>query len=395
VGLLGALLLVRFFDELIVFIPAGTLPQVADEFHLTYAQAGLLLSMFSAAALVGSLLTLAADHVSRRALASIGAAVVALCLLAFGISPWFAGLLVSVVVWGAAGDALASGAEVALVDVSGAHLTAALGRQNFLGAVGDLLSPVVLVIAGIAHIGWRALFVGASVLMGGYALWLRAEPIPPPTGEAETTVLGGVVEAVRDIRTWMLAAVEAALTVVDEPYLAFLILFLERAHGVPVALAALAAMADLGGSAVGSFFAPRLLRGHYRLWLVGCGFGIPAAISVLVVVPILPVQYAAAAFGGTCGAVVWVAVQAMSLGLRPGRAGTISAVISTIALPALAFPVVVGLVADHAGLARAMLVYIGVTGAAAFLLVPLSRLRRAAPVEEGAATDVAGGRQDL
>jgi len=322
------LLLVRFVDELIVFIPAGTLPQIADDFHLSYAQAGLLLAMLSAGGLFGSVLAVAADHVSRRALASGGAAVVALCLLVFGISPWFAGLLLSALVWGAAGDAVSSGAEVALVDVSGRHLTAALGRQNFLGALGDLLSPIVLVVAGLAHLGWRVLFVGSAVLMG------------------------------------------------DEPFLAFLILFLERVQRVPVSVAALAALANLAGSAVGSFFAPRLLQRRYRVWLVASGFGLPLAIVLLVAVPILPVQYLAAAFGGVCGALVWVAVQALSLGLRPGQPGTTSAVISLIALPALGFPVLVGLVADHAGLGAAMALYALVTLAAGFLLVPLSRLRR-------------------
>gem|GEM_PF-1772129 len=370
------LLLVRFVDELIVFIPAGTLPQIADDFRLSYAQAGLLLAMLSAGGLFGSVLTVAADHVSRRALASAGAAVVALCLLVFGISPWFAGLLLSALVWGAAGDAVSSGAEVALVDVSGRHLTAALGRQNFLGALGDLLSPVVLVLAGLAHLGWRVLFVGSAVLMGGYSAWLGAEPIPAPSGESESTAIGGMIEVVRDYRVWMLAAAEAVLTIVDEPFLAFLILFLERAQRVPVSLAALAALANLAGSAVGSFFAPRLLQRRYRVWLVASGFGLPLAIILLVAVPILPVQYLAAAFGGVCGALVWVAVQALSLGLRPGQPGTTSAVISLIALPALAFPVLVGLVADHAGLGAAMALYALVTLAAGFLLVPLGRLRR-------------------
>ena len=334
--------------------------------------------MFSAAALVGSFLTVAADHVSRRVLASAGAAVVALCLLAFGISPWFAGLLVSVVIWGAAGDALASGAEVALVDVSGKHLTLALGRQNFLGSLGDLLSPVVLVIAGVAHIGWRALFIGASVLVGGYAFWLGTEPIPPPSGESDSTVVGGVLEVVRDARVWLLAAAESVLTIVDEPYLAFLILFLERAQHVPVSLAALAAMADLAGAAAGSFFAPRLLRHHYRAWLLACGFGLPAALGVLVVAPILPVQYAAALLSGACGAVVWVAVQSTSLALRPGQPGTTSAVISTLALPALAFPVLAGLVADRAGLPAAMALYVAVTLGGGLLMLPLGRLGRPA-----------------
>jgi predicted MFS family arabinose efflux permease len=236
----------------------------------------------------------------------------------------------------------------------------------------------VLVVAGWARIGWRALFVGSALLMGGYALWLRAEPIPAPSDDSDTTPIRGLLDTVRDVRVWMLAGAEAVLTIVDEPYLAFLILFLERAQGRSVSIAAVVAMADLGGSAVGSFVAPRLLRGRYRTWLLVAGFGLPVCIAALVLVPVLPFQFAAAALGGLCGALTWVAVQSLSLGLRPGQAGTTSAVISWIALPALAFPVLAGLVADHAGLHAAMGLYVGVTVAGGFLMVPLGRLRRTA-----------------
>ena len=373
--MLGALLLVRFVDELIAFLPAGTLAAVTGEFHLTYAQAGLLLSIFAAGGLAGSALTVAADHVSRRALAAGGAVAVGLSLLAFGLSPWFAGLLVASVTWGIASDALTGGAETALVDVSGPHLTAALGRQNLLAAAGDLLSPLLLVLAGLARVGWRALFVGASFLLFGYGTWLGLSPLPPPTLDDETSVVGGVMQVLRDPRAWLLALAEAVISIVDEPYLAFMIIFLERSRGVPVALATLVATADLAGSAVGSYFAPRILGGRGSRGLAVCVVGLPLAIIVLITAPSTALQFAAAGAGGLCGAVVWVAVQSATLGLRPGLAGTTSAVVSSIALPAYAFPVLVGAVADGAGLTSAMSLYVGVTLVLVVLLVPLSRLR--------------------
>jgi predicted MFS family arabinose efflux permease len=133
----------------LAFLPAGTLAQIQADLHLSYAQAGMLLTVFPAGGILGTVFTVAADHVSRRLLAAVGAAAIGASLLAFGLSPWFIGLLVAAAAWGAAGDAFISGAEVALVDVSGEHLTTALGRQNFLAAIGDLLSPVVLIVAGL------------------------------------------------------------------------------------------------------------------------------------------------------------------------------------------------------------------------------------------------------
>lgn len=103
--------------------------------------------------------------------------------------------------------------------------------------------------------------------------------------------------------------------------------------------------------------------------------GLPAAITILVLVPNPVVQLTAAAVGGACGAMVWIAIQGTTLGLRPGQPGTTSAVVGTISLPAYAFPVLVGIVADRAGLTAAMSLYVAVTVALLALLVPLAGLR--------------------
>jgi predicted MFS family arabinose efflux permease len=378
VGLLGALLLVRLADEVFAFLPAGTLAQVQVDFHLSYAQAGLILTAFPAGGILGTAFTVAADHVSRRWLAASGAAVVGLSLLAFGLSPWFAGLLIAAAAWGAAGDAFVGGAEVALVDVSGEHLTSALGRQNLLAAVGDLLSPVVLVLAGLARVGWRALFTGSAMLMFGYSWWLASEDLPAPAEDLERTVRGTLAEVLHDRRVWALAMAEGLVSIIDEPYLAFLILFLEQVRHLPPALAISVTLADLVGSAAGSYAAPRALRQGTPV-LAAVGLALAGAIAVLLVATWLPAQFAAAVVAGFSAAVAWVAIQGRTLGLRPGQAGSTAAVTASIALFSLPVPWLAGLVADRYGLGATMLLYLGVGISLALLLLGMSRRAAASP----------------
>jgi predicted MFS family arabinose efflux permease len=388
---LAALLLVRLADELFAFLPAGTLAQIQADFHLSYAQAGMLLMVLPAGGILGTAFTVAADHVSRRLLSAVGAAAIGASLLAFGLSPWFAGLLLAAAAWGAAGDAFISGAEIALVDVSGDHLTTALGRQNFLAAIGDLLSPAVLMVAALLRIGWRALFVGSAVLMFGYSWWLSSEDLPGPQDD-DRSVRRGILQVLRDRRVWALAAGEALVSIIDEPYLAFLILFLEQVQHAPPPIAVSVTLADLLGSAAGSYLAPRGLKRQPALLPIA-GLCLAAAIAVLIWAPWLPVQYAASALAGLSAAAIWVAIQGRVLGLRPGQAGTTSAVTGTVALLSLPFPWVAGLLADRFGLGAAMVLYLAVGVVLALLLLSMSSVAIFMP-PPGSSSQAPGGSRD-
>lgn len=293
-------------------------------------------------------------------------------MLALGLSPWFVGLMAGIFAWGAAGDAFTSGADVALVDVSGKHLTTALGRQNFLAAIGDLLSPLVLVLAGLVRLGWRWLFIGSALLMFGYSWWLASEDLPAPEPDDERSVRGSLVEVLRDRRVWSLAAAEMLISLIDEPYLAFLILFLEQVRRAPAPVALAITFADLLGSALGSYVAAPALR-RSRAVLPAAGFGLAAAVTGLVLTPWLPLQFAMSAVVGLCSSVIWVAIQGRTLGLRAGQAGTTAAVTGTIALVGLPFPWVVGAVADRSGLLAAMSLYIGAAVVLALFLLGMSQ----------------------
>ena len=83
-GLVAALIFVRFADEWATFLPAGSLEPMRRDLGLTYAQVAAILVALPAGGFLGSFFLVAADYVSRRLLASLGALAYGLAMIAFG-----------------------------------------------------------------------------------------------------------------------------------------------------------------------------------------------------------------------------------------------------------------------------------------------------------------------
>lgn len=105
-----------------------------------------------------------------------------------------------------------------------------------------------------------------------------------------------------------------------------------------------------------------------------------------VLVPLAPsvgVQ-ALGAFAVVVGlAAMWVTLETVFLSIRPGLAGTVTAVVSLVSLPAAAIPLLAGALADRLGVGAAMSFYAGIA-AAVLAWVALRWGRRspwAAPVD--------------
>ena len=357
-ALLSALLLVRLADEWFSFLPAGIVEPLHAELGLSYAQAGTLLVVLPAGGLIGTPLAVAADHVSRRMLASAGAIVYGLCLLAFATSSSFPTLVAAAFVMGAASDALVHGCEVALVDLAGDALAPALARVNLLGLVGDVLGPLLLSAVAAAGLGWRAAFMIGAALMLAYGGWLASQPLPPPRPSHERPrPFEGVREVLRDRWVLRLAFVATVFSIFDEPFLGFSIAYLERVRGQPHSLAtAIVATVVAGGIAGSALVARRGGRSLERTLFLG-SLAILASIAGIIAAPAVPMQVLAALVFGAAGAIVWVALQGALLGARPGLAGTTTAVWSTIELLGIGFPLLVGMVADAHGLRAALWLY--------------------------------------
>jgi predicted MFS family arabinose efflux permease len=353
------LVLVRFADEWTSFLPAGAMEPMRGALGLSYAQISAVLVALPAGGLLGEVFVVAADYVSRRLLASLGALAYGLALIAFGLGHSLTTLVVASFAWGAASDAFVHGAEVALADLAEDQLPRALARMNGWAAVGDLLGPATLALAAAWGFGWRGAFLGCGALMLGYAAWMASLKLPPPRPPAALPhPFAGVWQVLKDRRVIGLAVLLGLYSLLDEPLDGFMIAYLERVRGLTPALATAPVIAILLGG-MGGFAAFERLTGGRPARRVAqiAALAMAAALPAAIFAPWLGAQMAAGAVFGAAGACFYTALQAAALGLRPGQVGATSAVVGLIGMIGMGFPALVGLVADAHGLAAGVGLY--------------------------------------
>jgi predicted MFS family arabinose efflux permease len=361
-GLVAALTLVRFADEWTTFFPAGALEPIRRDLSLTYAEVAGVLVALPAGGLVGTFFVIAADYVSRRLLASLGALTYGLAMIAFGVGHSLTVLMVAAFAWGAASDAFVHASEVALVDLAGDALARTLARMNAWAAVGDLLGPATLAAAAMAGFGWRGAFIGGGVAMLGYAAWLAAQRFPPPHPPTHLpNPFAGIWAIARDREVLLLALVLGLFSLLDEPLDGFMIAYLERVRGLTPALATAPVVAILAGGMAGFASFERIAgRRAPRAVILACAAAMVATLPAAIYLPSLPLQLAAAFGFGVAGAVLYTTLESVILALRPGQAGATGAVVSTVGMLGMGFPALVGALADRHGLGAGLLLYAAV-----------------------------------
>jgi len=204
--------------------------------------------------------------------------------------------------------------------------------------------------------------VAAGLGMAGYGLLLASQPLPGPSRpsrpgpDGDTQPRGQVVAVLRDRRVLRLGLLSALVDVFDEPFLAFAIAYLVATRGQPAGVAALTAGMGLAGGVAAAAWASRVERSEITVRsLAALLIGGVGAI-VLAAHPLVAALGAAGV--GAAVSLAWISLEARVLTLRPGQAGTTSAVVSAVAQVAILVPLVAGVVADHAGITTALLVYL-------------------------------------
>ncbi len=244
-----------FSDILYVLLPVW-----ASEFGLTFAQVGLLKTLYTGGMASFQVPAgLLAERRGEARLLAAGTAVTALGFLAAGLIGGFVALLACLVVGG-----LGSGCQhplssslVAKAYEAGARRTA-LGTYNFSGDLGKVAVPAAVALA-LPWIGWRravevyamiGLLAAATILLLLGRLGAgRSEPLPP-AGAAPSRAAGW---GIRDPRAY---SALSAIHVIDNStrtgFLTFLP-FLLIAKGATVQSVGLALMLVFIGGAIGKF----------------------------------------------------------------------------------------------------------------------------------------------
>ena len=357
-----SLLLAGFVDETVAFLPFGALEPLRRDLDLSYTQGAALLALYPGIGVVGGVFGVLADRHSRRMIAAGGALGYAAGLLLFAAGTNFPMLVAAIALMGFAGDAMVRATDVALVDVAGDRIELAVARGTLLGTVGDLAGPALLAACLATGLGWRAAFVAAGVGMAAYGLLVASQPLPAPSrssraaSEAGSQPRGEVVAVLRDRRVFRLGLLAALVDVFDEPFLAFAIAYLVTTRGLAPGVAALTAGVGLAGGVAAAAWASRAERSEIT----------PSVVTTLlvggvgaIVLGSHPVVAALGAAGvGAAVNLAWISLEARVLTLRPGQAGTTSAVVSAVGQVAILVPLGAGVVADGAGVTTALLLYL-------------------------------------
>jgi MFS family permease len=362
-GLVGALLVVRLADESLGFLREGAFESWRADLGLSYREAALVLVAAAPGAIAGSVFTALADYRSRRLIASGGAFGVAASLLSFAFGHSLAVLVSASFVLGVAATAMVHACEVALVDLAGEQLERAIGSASLFGAAGDLLGPLALIVAAALGWSWRVPFVVGALLCAAYGGWLTTLPFPRPgpVDPAHRGALRGTLTLLRDPTIWRFGFVALLFVQLDEAYLAFVIAYLRRDQHLTPALATLTASSLVVGTIVGfTVAARRTRRGSTRSALRGAAVALFATCLGIALLN-APVAIALCGLGfGIASARFWVVFHASVLRHRPGRAGSVTAVVGNLEMFGFGIPIAVGAIADAHGLRVGLLCYAAV-----------------------------------
>jgi MFS family permease len=353
-----ALLSLALVDEIVSGFPTVGLPLIRDQFHLSYAQIGLL---FSVSACIGTLLLnpvidLLSDRGSRRAWIMSGLLLLAAGSLLAGGTALFYILLVAFALTDVGGQAALGSAQSTLIDQSPQKSVRTMARWTMAGALGDILAPLTVTLIVSLQLGWPALCWIAAIiwLFLAILIWPQRFPASQQTvhDETKTPLLVSIRAALRDRVFLSWGVLSLIPTMMDEIFIGFATLYLRdglHANGVAIGLL----IADFTFAALLSLFiierwllqriAPvRLLTWLALTALVGMILFLSARSLWLI---------ALALFIVGAGVTGWYPVaQGQAYARFPGRAGMVRAIINLGSPFEIALPGIIGLISATFGI---------------------------------------------
>lgn len=369
--MLLAALAVELVDELFDGAKSAALPLIRHDLSLSYIQVGLLSTI---PLVVGGLLELPLGVLSgsgrrRRRLILGGGLVVILAIAATAASPGFYLLVAALTLFFPASGAFVSLTQSALMDAMPGRRAQHMAWWTMAGSAGALAGPLLVAACLGAGLGWRAaiLVVAACGLLAWVAIALAGQPDPSPGAAGEPA---GASEAEAGWPGWRRSLAIArssgalrwlfllqASDLLLDVFGAFLAVYLVAEAHVSVTAAALGVGIRLGAGLAGDVVLTRLLDGvSSRRVLRASGWIALVLFPAFLLMPGFVGKMAVLAALTLSTAPWYPVLQAELYGSLPGRSGLAVSLASAAGLAGGAGPLVVGLLAQRAGLGWAMAV---------------------------------------
>lgn len=335
-------------------------PDLVESFDVsaTWLTVGLFVVPFALSLGLETALLVATARLARPRLVQLALLAMSLGQLAILFAPGWFWFTVATTTWILGAGVATQLAEVALVD-GDPEPDRTLSRWALSGTLGDLAGPLVFAAVTGFGLDWRAVLeVNAAVgLLLAAGVDTRTPRGTAAAGDDEEEVpwTRALVELSRTPAVWAWLAAAAACTFFDELFVAFGSLWL-RGRGVgPAEQGAAFVLLSLGG-VLGLALTERwlLARLGARRVLLGCSAALLLLYPAWLLLP-SPANLAVGLLLGMAITPMWPLTTARAYATTP-RPALVAALQQVFVPVDLLAPLVVGLVADHAGLGLAMTV---------------------------------------
>ncbi|MGJ7534202.1 MULTISPECIES: MFS transporter [unclassified Variovorax] len=303
IGLVGLAHAVSHFSQLIL---APLFPWLKDAFNVSYVELGAVLTVFFVVScIVQAASGFIVDKLGPRPVLFVGLGALGLAAFGYAAAQSYWMLLLCAVV-GGIGNGVFHPVDYTLFNrkVAPTRLGHAYSVHGITGSLGWALAPAFVVPIAIAF-SWRVALASAGVvaLVVLLVLWayrsvlsLDAAAVHKATGQGEPAPVGGEFDFLRIPAVWMCFGFFFFYAAVISVVQTFAPVAAGQLHAVPVALVAVCLtvymVASAAGMVVGGFLASDPTRCER---IVGAGFGIAAALALVlafasfppVVVPVL------------------------------------------------------------------------------------------------------------
>ncbi len=291
IGLIGLAHLCSHFSQLLL---PPLFPWLKDAFATSYAELGFLMTIFFVVSCtVQTLSGFWVDRFGPRPVLYAGLGLLALAAFGYALSTSYTMLMVCAVVAGM-GNGVFHPVDYTLINrkVSAPRLGHAYSVHGISGNLGWAVAPALLVPLALLH-SWRlALAVAGTLVLAVLLLcWVQRTrlALAPAGGHSAAPAAEGGLAFLRIPAVWMCFAFffvyAAALSVVQ----AFAPEAARQLHGVPLTLVAVCLTAYMVASASGMLVGGFLARDPaHSERVVGAGFGVAAAVSLVLGLASLP-----------------------------------------------------------------------------------------------------------
>lgn len=354
-------------------------PAVKAALGLNYIQVSFLFTVLEGTDIISdAIFGVIGDIWSRRILIAVGTIAAGLGLILMGLAPGYVLLLAGVALQGFAGGPFVGLSQASLMDAHPGQHDRMMAWWSITGNIGFLVTLLTVAVAYALGIDWRPLFVLGGGLFIVYAIFLARLRFSRPektTGEGDKGE-----EEVKSTSNWAAlktAALDLALLrwalilpLLEVPLNGFVVLYFHDVVGLSNIAASSALLIIIISSLVGKTLLPWLLRylPGLRLLKLAVWIGI-VSFGVFLLIPGILAKFAVLAVFSLVESSWHTLAQAQAYATQPGKSGVVLTVTSLISPVTSFLPLLVGVIANAAGLGRGLAVLLVGPVAAGILLV--------------------------